>query len=600
MPRKRKEVLRKTVPTKNGRLTIAVFVRERKAKNGNDYYTEAYDINAERVTSVSTQEFRAANSCYSEEEVIARVIARTIEKFEAKEIRPHEKVDYAAAFATIPEEAYDSLCLPSWGRSVRRSALTFFVKNSIAIIQTILDASVITEDTLRKAQEDMINIVKGHQHNREKLMQTKDTEDASEQGIAAAETRLDASAKKTADRRIFELNIIYQASRLLLPEYDLPPIQIPRILLDKVVPVEQCKALPRDFLVGLAAIFTEEAEHSPFAAGGSLMLCSMLRPSEACAPKFGDILDFGTFGVYAVRKKVDSVTVEVVDALKSDAAHRTIIIPYFAMSILRRRKAYLAQKGLTEGEVNNAYVVSKDDKPFTPISPRELSFYVKSQMDFLGCGDSFWQSVSMLMTYEPDVDEQGLELADPTAYALRRSGCSYLMNCSAAPRLSGESIPLFVLVDILMGHKLSAQDNAKWKVWVSRADNWVLIAQMMETIVLDPEHSAHPAFAPVDTTLFPEKICHSVQRLYVPEGSGRVTITIQAHSTDDIVVRLPQRGVASSYNQTILSKEASKMPVIQEELERTFFEKAINDVKKKLSKERGDFIASNTKPVQKA
>ena len=84
------------------------------------------------------------------------------------------------------------------------------------------------------------------------------------------------------------------------------------------------------------------------------------------------------------------------------------------------------------------------------------------------------------------------------------------------------------------------------------------------------------------------------------EGSGQVTITIQAHSTDDIVVRLPQRGVASSYNQTILSKEASRMPVIQEELERTFFEKAINDVKKKLSKERGDFIASNTKPVQKA
>lgn len=599
MPRKRKEVLRKTVPTKNGRLTIVVFVRERKVKNGNDYYTEAYDINAERVTGVSTQEFRAASSCYSEEEVIARVIARTIEKFESKEIIPHEKIDYAAAFATIPEEAYDALCLPSWGRSVRRSALTFFAKNSIAIIQTILDASVISEDTLRKAQEDIVNIVKGHQHNREKLMQTKDTEDASEQGIAAAETRLDASAKKTADRRIFELNIIYQASRLLLPEYDLPPIQIPRILLDKVVPVEQCKALPRDFLVGLAAIFTSEAERSPFAAGGSLMLCSMLRPTEACAPKFGSILDFGTFGVYAVRTEVDSATIEVVDALKNDASRRTIIIPTFAMAVLRLRKAYLVQKGLTEEEVNNAYVVSKDDKPFTPISPRELSFYVKSQMDFLGCGDSFWQSVSMLMAYEPDVDEQGLELADPTAYALRRSGCSYLMNCAAAPRLSGEKIPLFVLVDILMGHKLHTQD-AKWKTWVNRQDNWALIAQMLETIVFDPAHSAHPAFAPADTALFPEKICHSVQRLYVPEGSGQVTITIQAHSTDDIVVRLPQRGVASSYNQTILSKEASKMPVIQEELERTFFEKAINDVKKKLSKERGGFIGTDTESVQEA
>ena len=600
MPKKRKELQRKTVMTKNGRLTIVVFVRERKAKKGNDYYTEAYDINAERVTGVSTQEFRAANSCYSEEEVAARVIARTVEKFEAKEISPHEKVDYAAAFATIPEEAYDALCLPSWGRSVRRSALTFFVKNSIAIIQTILDASVITEDTFRKAQEEMINIVKGHQHNREKLMQTKDTEDVSEQGVAAVETRLDASAKKTADRRVFELNIIYQASRLLLPEYDLPPIQIPRILLDKVVPVEQCKALPRDFLVRLAAIFTKEAERSPFAAGGSLMLCSMLRPTEACAPKFGSILDFGSFGVYAVRTEVDSATIEVVDALKNDASRRTIIIPTFAMAVLRLRKAYLVQKGLTEEEVNNAYVVSKNDKPFTPISPRELSFYVKSQMEFLGCEDSFWQSVSLLMTYEPDVDEQGLELADPTAYALRRSGCSYLMNCSAAPRLSGESIPLFVLVDILMGHKLSAQDDAKWKVWVSRADNWVLIAQMMETIVLDPAHSAHPAFAPADTALFPEKICHSVQRLYVPEGSGQVTITIQAHSTDDIFVRFPQKGTAISYEQIVFPKEASAMPIIQEEIDRTFFEKAIGVVKKKFSKERGGFIGTDTESVQEA
>ena len=68
MPKKRKELQRKTVMTKKGRLTIVVFVRERKAKNGNDYYTEAYDINAERVTGVSTQEFRATSSCYSEEE----------------------------------------------------------------------------------------------------------------------------------------------------------------------------------------------------------------------------------------------------------------------------------------------------------------------------------------------------------------------------------------------------------------------------------------------------------------------------------------------------------------------------------------------------
>ena len=54
------------------------------------------------------------------------------------------------------------------------------------------------------------------------------------------------------------------------------------------------------------------------------------------------------------------------------------------------------------------------------------------------------------MSYEPDLDEHGRALADPTAYSLRRAICSYLMNCAAAPRLFGEKIPLSVLVDILM------------------------------------------------------------------------------------------------------------------------------------------------------
>lgn len=596
MPRTRKEVRRKTVLTKNGRLSIVVYMRERRKKGGIDYYTEAYSINAERITGISTQEYRSASSRCLENEVIDRIIARTVEKYEAKELLQREKIDYAAAFATIPEESYGSLCPPNWSPSEQKKAIKYFVKNSIAIIQSVLDVPAITEATLLKAQNDLLCIVKGNQKGRKNSTADGSSEDDSEQNVAAT-ARLDASAQNSANRRLVQLNLIYQASRLLLPEYDLPPLQLPRIIQDEYVPLEQCKSFPLGFLVRLSAIFELELEENSLAVGGSLMSGCMLRPSETCAPKFDDIFDFGTFGVYAVRTKVDSDTIEVVDALKTTAAHRTIVIPNFAMCAIRRRKTYLSKCGLTEKEICNAFVVSQQDNPFIPANPRALSYYVKQHMKKLGCGDGFWESISMLMSYEPDLDEHGRALADPTAYSLRRAICSYLMNCAAAPRLLGEKIPLSVLVDILMGHELSARDR-KWMTWANRQDNWSLIAQMMETIILNPEHSAHPAFAPMNTALFPKKICHTVQRLSVPEGSGKIMITIQAHSTEDIVVRFSQQGKAVSHEQVVLSKEASSMPIIQETIDRSFYEKLINDERKKFDKERGDPDVQDTKPVQ--
>lgn len=586
MPRKKKEVYRKSVLTKNGQLNIFVFERISKSKGGSVYYTEAYNTKAERVLGVNTEEYRAANSEWSPEEIFARIIARTIEKYEVKILAPCEKVNYADAFLELPEESRRLLYPHTWGASVQRSAMSFYVNNSIDIVQGILDAKVLDEDVLRQAQERLIEVVKGNQDMRKKLLKTNGAKSLSPQALAEALKQLDAAAKKTADRRLVELNTIYQASRLLLLEHNLPPIQLPHIILDKVVPVEQCKALPREFLVELAAILAWEVDRTPHALGGILLLCCLLRPSEACAPKFGDILDFGPYGVYAVRTKVDAVTVEVVNALKSTAAARIIIIPKFGMDAIRRRKTLLMQSGLNEGEVNKAYVVSRYNNPFKPTGPQELSHYTKRWMELLGCTDEFWASVSLLMAQEPDKDEYGRILADPTAYSLRRSGCSNLVNCAAAPRLSGNQIPLFVLVDLIMGHKLQNQD-IEWKKWMYRDDNWPLVAQMMETIILDPEHSAHPAFNQFCNEMFPGKICHVHQKASVSKKTERYTITIRCHSTDDILVRIPSKGKIFKHSQIVLGKEDSSMPVIQEQIHRAFYTKAIHNARKIYIKERG-------------
>ena len=249
MPRTRKEVRRKTVLTKNGRLAIVVYMRERRKKGGIDYYTEAYDTNAERMTDISTQEHFPASSRCLENEVIERVIARTIEKYEAKAFIQRDKIDYATAFATIPEEYHRSLFKSAWGSSVRKAAKSFFTNYSTTIIQTILDAPVITPEVLQEAQEKLLEIVKANQKDRKKLTSLLNTANCTDQNVLATQARLDAAAKITASRRIDQLNSIYQESRLLLPQYNLPLIQIPHLNLDKYIPLEQCKALPLEFIV---------------------------------------------------------------------------------------------------------------------------------------------------------------------------------------------------------------------------------------------------------------------------------------------------------------------------------------------------------------
>lgn len=586
MPRKRKEVCRKSILTKNGRTVIRVFVREAPKKGGKDYFTELLDSNAEPVVGVSTQEHRASNSSFLEDEVIDRVIARTIEKYEAKEINLREGVDYSKAFSKInTSEFYSLLCPSDWEPNKQKSTISYFTKYLIPVIQTILDAPISTDETLWNAQEAVVDIVKGNQNARKKLASSKNREDFSEQSLAIEKARLDASAQITANQRINVLNFIYMASRPLLAEYNLPPIQVPRLIPDKYIPIEQCKVLPRDFLLKLTAIFASEIKANPLACGAIILLVSMLRPSEACAPKIGQVLDCGSFGAYFVRTKVDSELVEVVPILKSDAADRVIIIPQYGMHAIHLRKLFLTQRGLTEEEINNAYVTSRADTPYEPISPRELGYYVKKQMGRLGYDERFWRNISLLMAAEPDIDERGSVLADPSAYSFRRSGCSYLMNCAAAPRLPGEGPSLTVLVDLLMGHQLAPKDQ-RWKKWLKRPDNWALVAQMLETIIFDPEHSAHPAFAQPSTQLFPKEICHAVQKLYIPEGEGRRhTITIQAHSTDDIVVRISPRGKDIMHTQFLLPSESSTMPIIQEELDPTYYIKVIDDIEK--FKEKG-------------
>ena len=200
------------------------------------------------------------------------------------------------------------LCPVEWrAESTRSAALTYYERRSIPLIQRILDR-IGDPLALAEAQQEYLALARSRTN------------------------RGEANAIETANAHINAANLLYEASRHLLPQYDLPPIEIPLFIAGGVVPPEQAKALPRDDLVRLAELIRLDAAETPLAAGAALMMNCMLRPAEAC-PKYGEIIDCGDYGVYAALHNVAGG--ECVASMKTRNAYRQVILPKYAMDIVR-------------------------------------------------------------------------------------------------------------------------------------------------------------------------------------------------------------------------------------------------------------------------
>ena len=158
------------------------------------------------------------------------------------------------------------------------------------------------------------------------------------------------------------------------------------------------------------------------------------------------------------------------------------------------------------------------------------------------------------MQVEPDMDDGGNALTDVTAYLLRRSGCTYLCNCASVPLPDGRSVMPHGLVDALMGHRLRNED-AWWADWIKREDNWPVIAQVLEGIILDPDHSAHPAFASALPIVSPQVDVRLPKHIQLARenGKSRTTLSRQQSCIPDI-----QELVAKEYYD-MLKKDAKKI-----------------------------------------
>lgn len=223
------------------------------------------------------------------------------------------------------------------------------------------------------------------------------------------------------------------------------------------MPPEQAKALPRDDLVRLAELIRLDAAETPLAASAALMMASMLRPAEAC-PKYGEIIDCGDYGVYAALHNVAGG--ERIASMKTRNAYRQVILPKYAMDIVRECREALQKQGYGDSEINDAYVAHHPQDIHRPADPRDISRYVKNKLELLGYNSTYWCGMELVAQTEPDADERGNALTDVTAYLLRRSGSTVTVTirCHDHDR-ANVCLPGYIQVAGRMRSSLSPQQS---------------------------------------------------------------------------------------------------------------------------------------------
>lgn len=544
---KKQEIARENIFSSIGRVTVVVYSKADTDKQ--TLSTILYANKSQLVPGISAQMTYRPGHGRTLEETVKNVIARTVTKYEA-DCRPQrEHIDYAQAYGNLPGDVKHQLCPAQWrAESTRRAALTYYERRSIPVLQRILDR-IDDPSTLEEAQRAYLALAR------------KNTD------------RGEANALMTANKHITEANLLYESSRYVLPQYDLPPIEIPLFITESIVPPEQAKALPRDDLVRLAELIRLDSSKTPLAAGAALMLCCLLRPAEVC-PKYGEIVDCDNFGVYAAVHNVFNG--ERVSTMKTSNAYRQVILPKYVMDIVRDSREVLCSQGYSCEEIKDAYIVHHHQDIRRPADPRDISSYVKNKLELLGYNNDYWLGMELVVQAEPDMDDGGNALTDVTAYLLRRSGCTYLCNCTAVPLPDGRSVMPHGLVDALMGHRLRSED-AWWVDWIKREDNWAVIAQVLEGIILDPDHSAHPAFASALPIVSPQ-VCHVTQNYVIPQDAlpgSTITVTVRCHDCDRVDVRLPKHVQLAKENgksRTTLSLQQSNMPDVQEIVDTDYYD----------------------------
>lgn len=467
MKTKKKRETRRMIDTglKGVKATVNMVFRADGTVAISGYLTDGDGIRADEDITYRT----TATTISQVDQKVTFTVGRMVEKYNhthrtKAKVRLTER-PYSQAFQSLSESTRRALCPDSW-----RAEST--IRHRLAHLENTM-LPLLDEYGMDIEPADCLEL-------RDKLKQK-----ISRHGNSTGDPNY---LERAVEDHIRDFNAYYPRFRAFASDYALPEIRIPSSSVARRVQKEQVKSLPIEVTVKLAMAFSKLLETNPLALGGLLMLTSMARTAEVCAPLFKDFLIRDTYAVIAIMQQSDD-KITLVDP-KTDAGIRIIIFPKIARDAIQKRFDYLLKIGYSSEEVKTMPVVSAADDPRSRAKSTDLSRYIRELISILLPTKDYWSAVESTMLDEKDIENDGKTASkDPSAYVLRRNGCSICCNvCGMDP----------ALVDTLMGHELPRQCRRDWKKYVSRPESWGEIAYQVERFIFDPAHSANPYFRPIE------------------------------------------------------------------------------------------------------
>lgn len=288
--------------------------------------------------------------------------------------------------------------------------------------------------------------------------------------------------RKSVEQEVAAALMIYNEVRINVPEYELPELHFQATPQKKTPGNEQVKCLSDPIRIKLAALLLYRLLPIGPACGLALMLFGGLRTAEASAPCFKDIAICGDYAICKVHSQIRGRTKD--SLLKTDAAYRTVILPFVFVEFYRQAVLHLKELGCSEDDIQEMPFVTDGVSLSEYLNPNNLSEYIRELLLICGCTKEFLEGQCFLMERYPDRINDNLTNRDVSAYILRRD---------YATRLSTRcGMPMDAL-DYLLGHCQKENAGRDFESPDAQAE----IAAAIEHFVFLPEFSKNPAYEPI-------------------------------------------------------------------------------------------------------
>lgn len=293
------------------------------------------------------------------------------------------------------------------------------------------------------------------------------------------------SAKRSAGKGLYSAIKIYGVIRENIPEYELPELHFEATLPKNIPGNEQIKGLSDSVRIKLATVLLYRLLPIGPACGLALMLFGGLRTAEASAPRFGDIIPCGNYAVCTIRSQVRGR--ETDSRLKTDAAYRTVVLPFIFVCFYQKSLAKMRELGYSDEKIQEMPFVTDGFSFDKPIQPTFLSDWIRQLLLLCGCSKEFLDGQKLCMERYIDFDLNRTNTQEVCAYILRRD---------FATRLSTRCGVSVDALDYLLGH-CRKEDTVRD---FESPDAQTEIAAAMEHFVFIPEFSKNPACNPIDVS----------------------------------------------------------------------------------------------------